>query len=178
MGTAGSFTPEKLVLAILASSPAARDEVAAAAASSWGAVDLRAGPLPFTWSRYYDGEMGAPLQRSFLSFARLVDPADLAAIKEEANRLEERWARAGRRTVNIDPGLLALTRFTLASTKDTAHRVPLARGIYAEVTLLFAHGRFQPLEWTYPDYRSEEYHAVLHDIRALYKEQLKAVGRA
>jgi hypothetical protein len=177
MGTAGTYTPEKLVLAILSPLPGAGEEVAAAAASSWGPVDLRAGPLPFTWSHYYDSEMGAPLLRSFLSFERLVDPSALAAIKEETNTLEARWTRDGRRSVNIDPGLLAVSRFTLASTKDTAHRVPLSRGIYAELTLLFAGGGFHALEWTYPDYRSEEYQAVLRQIRAVYKEQLRAAGR-
>ena len=70
---------------------------------------------------------------------------------------------------------MALSRFTLATTKENAHRIPLSDGIYAEITLLYARGGFQPLEWTYPDFRSERYRALLSDIRALYKAQLPAL---
>ncbi len=116
--------------------------------------------------------MGTPILRFFLAFRELVDPSRLAAVKGESNTLEERWRRDGRRAVNLDPGLLALSRFVLATTKENAHRIPLSGGIYAEVTLLYARGGFRPLEWTYPDYRSPEYLAILNDIRTRYKEQL------
>jgi hypothetical protein len=45
----------------------------------------------------------------------------------------------------------------LASTKDHAHRLYLGEGIYAEVTLAFRQRQWQPLEWTYPDYRRADY---------------------
>jgi hypothetical protein len=41
------------------------------------------------------------------------------------------------------------------------------------VTLLFEKGSFRPVEWTYPDYRSAGYIAILNSIRALHKEQVK-----
>jgi hypothetical protein len=46
----------------------------------------------------------------------------------------------------------------LASTKDHAHRIYLADGIYAEVTLSFRAGAWQPFDWTYPDYRRPDFH--------------------
>jgi hypothetical protein len=176
MGSATPFTPEKLVLAVLAPRAGLPAGLEAVLEAAWGPLDLRAGPIPFTWSSYYDAEMGAPLTRHFVAFERLVDPADLAQVKEESTRIEERFSRGGRRTVNLDPGLLALPRFTLATTKDNPHRVPLARGIYAEVTLVYAHGAWQALPWTYPDWRSEAYHAVLTEARTTYKAQLHAGG--
>jgi hypothetical protein len=78
---------------------------------------------------------------------------------------------AGLRPVNLDPGLLSLARFVLASTKPSAHRVPLASGIYAEIELLFERGSFRPVEWTYPDYRTREYLDILGHIRGLLKAQ-------
>ena len=45
----------------------------------------------------------------------------------------------------------------LASTKDHAHRIYLGDGIYAEVTLAYRQRQWQPLEWTYPDYRRDDY---------------------
>lgn len=41
------------------------------------------------------------------------------------------------------------------------------------MTLLYHKGGFQPLEWTYPDYRSERYLAFLNEVRSLYKAQVR-----
>ncbi len=173
MGSAGAYTPEKLVLGVLTSSPEVRDDLRAETSGTWGPVDYESGLIPFTFSHYYDEEMGTPIHRLFLSFERLVDPSELADIKVRTNELEKRWVKAGRRTVNLDPGLVALSRFSLATTKENAHRIPLSRGIYAEITLLFSRGSYRPLAWTYPDYRSEPTVALLNHIRGVYKAQLR-----
>ena len=174
MGSAGAFTAEKLVIGVLTSRadrmgedhrPRSRPRAGVRSTS-------RCDPFPFTFTDYYNEEMGVPIRRFFLSFERLVDPSCLAAIKMETNGIEERYREEGRRKVNLDPGLLALPRFTLATTKENAHRIPLADGIYAEITLLYHKGSFQPLPWTYPDFRSERYIAILNGVRARYKAQL------
>ncbi len=172
MGTAGTYTPEKLVIGILSSRPQREEELLAVLCEEWGRVDFRSASVPFTFTHYYDEEMGLPIARSFVSFALLVDPSCLAGVKLRTNAIEERFREDGRRKVNLDPGLMALSRFALATTKESAHRVPLSGGIYAEITLLYSRGSFRPLEWTYPDFRSTEYITTLNSIRALYKEQL------
>ena len=55
----------------------------------------------------------------------------------------------------LHPGVLALGKFLLATTKDQAHRVYLRDGIFAEVTLRFQDGAFRPWPWTYADYREQ-----------------------
>jgi len=45
----------------------------------------------------------------------------------------------------------------LATTKDQQHRLYLGQGIYAEVTLAFRSRQWQPLGWTYPDYRRADF---------------------
>lgn len=142
--------------------------------SRWGRIDYECEPFPFTWTHYYDAEMNGEIARSFVSFERLADPAGLAAIKRETNGLENAFREPSGRTVNLDPGLMALSRFSLATTKENAHRIPLSDGIYAEITLLYARGGFHPLEWTYPDYRSDVVLAILGRIRDVYKAQLAA----
>ena len=77
------------------------------------------------------------------------------------------------RKINLDPGLLDLNRLVLATTKHAGHRIPLAEGIYAEITLHYRRGRFEPLPWTYPDYRSEEYQRILLELREIFHGQLK-----
>jgi Domain of unknown function (DUF4416) len=172
MGNAMAFTAEKLVVGVLTSRADRREEISAALSTLWGPADFSCEPFPFSFTDYYNDEMGVPIMRFFLSFDRLVDPSRLAAIKKETNVIEERFREDGKRKVNLDPGLLALSRFTLATTKENAHRIPLADGIFAEITLLYHKGGFQPLPWTYPDFRSERYLAILNGIRARYKTQL------
>jgi hypothetical protein len=166
MGKTSSFPPERLVLGIL-SSPEARGagELERELSSRFGPFE-RGPELPFPWSGYYDAEMGGRPARSFAAFARLVDPSTLPDIKKWTNELELRLARAGGgRLYNLDPGLLSLPRFVLATTKARPHRIPLGSGIYGELTLMFDSGDYRPLPWTYPDWASEEYRAYLRGLR-------------
>ncbi|MGO9412703.1 MAG: DUF4416 family protein [Spirochaetia bacterium] len=174
MGEATQFLPEKLVMAVLISRPQTEQELLGIFDRTWGPSDFCSQLMPFSYTDYYDAEMGPDIQRFFVSFRRLVDPSMIAEIKLQTNRVEEQFREAGGRKVNIDPGLLCLSRFILVTTKESAHRIPLSGGIHAEITLLFHKGSFRPLEWTYPDYRSPEYLHVLNEIRGLYKAQTHA----
>jgi len=174
LGEATQFLPEKLVMAILISRREREEELLETLERTWGQPDLCSSTIPFTYTNYYDAEMGQGIQRFFVSFRRLVDPSLIAEIKLQTNQIEEQFREEDARKVNIDPGLLCLSRFILVTTKESAHRIPLSGGIYAEVTLLFHKGSFHPLEWTYPDYRSSEYLRILNDIRSLYRAQTHA----
>jgi hypothetical protein len=70
-------------------------------------------------------------------------------VKGWTNGLEERLAAGGKRRVNIDPGYLARAHLILATGKGYTHRPYLRDGIYADLTLVFQQGGFQPLPWTY-----------------------------
>jgi hypothetical protein len=177
MGRVAEFETEKLVLGVLLSEISLRAALLEGLQGLFGSVDFTGPDLPFTSSHYYDAELGASIVRFFLSFRELVDPQTLPEIKIETNRLELRLGSGSRRRVNLDPGLLSLSRFVLASTKNSAHRIPLRHGIYAEVTLVYERGSFRPLEWTYPDYRSPGYLQVLGRIRGIYKEQRREAAR-
>ena len=78
------------------------------------------------------------------------------------------------RPLNLDPGYLTAAKLVLASTKDHSHRLYLAEGIYAEVTLYYRDGRWQPREWTFPDYRRADYQEFFNAARRLLRQ---AVGR-
>jgi hypothetical protein len=173
MGSPGEFPAEKLVVGVLLSRPELKAGLLLRLEQVFGPSDWVSPELPFGYTRYYDREMGGPILRFFVSCRELVDPAGLAAAKLRSNALEEEFRRPALRPVNLDPGLLSLARFVLASTKPAAHRVPLSGGIYAEVELLYEHGGFRPVEWTYPDYRSREYRDILERIRGLFKDQCR-----
>ena len=168
LGRLRPFTPEKLVIPILISGESHRSSVLRELNRRYGEIDYTSIDLPFTYTRYYDEEMGSPITRFFVSFRNLVDPGALGRIKAETNDLEDLFRDAGKRRVNLDPGLVSGGRFILASTKNAAHRIPLADGIYGEITLVYEKGGYRPLEWTYPDYRSGDYTGILAEIRRIY----------
>ena len=173
MGIPLEFTPHKLVIGVLRSGDGKQGGLHEVLEDRFGPIDFVSESLPFTYTSYYRGEMGDRIDRYFLSFTVLVMPDRLSEIKLAANGLENQFAREGKRTVNLDPGLLALSRFTLATTKDNAHRIALKDGIYGELTLLYMRKDFHVLPWTYPDYATREYRDILIKIREIYKEDLK-----
>lgn len=138
--------------------------------AEFGPADDQAGPWDFGFTDYYAAEMGAPLSRWFLALARPVGQEALAAVKRRTIELERELAAAGRwpvrRPVNLDPGVVTLTKLVLASTKDWGHRVCIAPGLYGEVTLRYARGSFRSCEWTYPDFRRPEQLEFLNRVRA------------
>lgn len=141
----------------------------------FGPVDMESPLIPFSFTDYYLSELGPDLKRKLLSFDRLIYPGSLARIKKLTNDLEKRFQReAGKRGINIDPGYLEPGKLVLATTKNQQHRIYLGEGIYGEVTLRFRKGRFEPWEWTYPDYRSGVYFGFLTEVRKLYLRQLSS----
>jgi hypothetical protein len=142
----------------------------------FGPVALASQPYEFHQTAYYEAAMGRGLQKQLLAFERLF-PADcLAEAKLRTNEIETELARAKKyseeRPLNLDPGILTLGKFMLATTKDQAHRIYLRDGIYAEVTLRFQAGVFEPWPWTYADYRLPAVRAFLKEARDFYRQQL------
>ncbi|MGQ9512048.1 DUF4416 family protein [Thermodesulfitimonas sp.] len=166
--------PVKPVVGIFSADETLLTAVAGELARWLGEPDYESPLLAFEQTRYYEREMGPGLKRRFYAFPRLIDAAELVALKRWAIETEARWQHAGRRRVNVDPGYVSLAKLVLATTKDNVHRIYLGEGIYAEVTLYFRRGRFHPWPWTYPDYASLEYRAIFEHIRELYREQLRA----
>jgi hypothetical protein len=140
---------------------------------AFGPVEERTPVFDFTFTRYYREEMGDNLKKLFLSFTGLIHPGRLPAIKLTTNRIEQTWSRDGKRKVNLDPGYISGAKLVLASTKDFAHRVFLADGIYGDVQLQFCQDRFLAEKWTYPDYQTDEALAFFHRVRKRYVQEEK-----
>jgi hypothetical protein len=143
----------------------------------FGPVALTSPAFDFHQTRYYEPTMGGGLRKRFLVFEGLVEPDCLAQVKFQTNDLERELAASGTyaepRPLNLDPGVLTLGKFVLATTKDQAHRIYLGSGIYAEVTLRFQAGAFVPWEWTYADYREPDVRAFLNEAREYYRRRVR-----
>jgi hypothetical protein len=136
-------------------------------------IEERTEVMPFSQSDYYCPEMGKDLSRYFLLFAPLSQRDGLVEVKLQTNRIETSHSVHGRRSVNIDPGYIALEQMVLATTKGYTHRIYLGRGIFADLALAFENGTYHRLPWTYPDYGSEELISILNRWREHYKRLLR-----
>jgi len=144
----------KLICGLIANSKEMLEKGITGLKENFGDIDRRSKIIPFDFTDYYEKEMGKGLIREWVSFLKPIKEDNIKDIKLKTIELEKHFAsKNGRRSVNIDPGYVSLSKLVLASTKNYAHRIYLGDGIFAEVTLIYKKGAFQPLEWTYPDYR-------------------------
>ena len=139
---------------------------------NFGQPLLPVAKFDFTFSDYYEEEMGPNLRKVFLVSQRWIDPAELPEWKLRAMALEEKHAAAGKRTLNLDPGYLDAPKLVLATAKNFAHRIYLGRGVYADVQLYVKSGRFQVNPWTYPDYGLAAHLAFFEQARKLYMQKI------
>lgn len=153
----GAFTAEKELF----------PEALSALTALFGPLEAISPWFSFHHTSYYDQEMGGPLYRRLMAFKNLVDQGNLADIKLAANKLELSWIKPdGGRRINLDPGYLTPERFVLATGKNYIHRIYLLKGIYADLTLVYRQGGYEPLLWTYPDYAEEGIRGFLLQLRS------------
>jgi hypothetical protein len=169
MGQASSPSPALLVMAAFSRHEAALEWARASAVEAFRPVALESPAFDFCETGYYEPTMGPGLRKVFFAFVELIDPSRLVEIKLQTNAWEKEYAdSAGHeepRPLNLDPGYLTLGKLVLASTKDFCHRIYLDRGIYAEVTLFYRHGRWEHHPWTFADYRREDYQQFFSECR-------------
>jgi hypothetical protein len=145
----------------------------------YGQIALVSADFSFEHTKYYDSTMGTGLIKRFLVFEPIA-PADcLSEVKRATIALEKEISQSAQypeiRPLNIDPGLIQLGKFLLASTKDQAHRIYLRDDIFAEVTLRFEAGAFEIWPWTYADYREAGVREFLGQARQLLYERVTAI---
>ncbi len=174
MGKPKEPHPAKLFMSLIVSEDLIFQQGIEEIRLTFGEMDFISERLPFNFTDYYTGEMGSDLFRHFITFERLIPIPELPGIKRRTNNLEEKLAASpGKRRINIDPGYLCLEHVILATTKGYTHRPYLREGIYADLTLIYRNKTYQPLEWTYPDYRQAEVIELFNRIRKRYLKKLK-----
>ena len=168
MGKIRKYNRVKLVIGLIYSDEVVFLKAKEKLRRKFGKIDFESAALDFNYTDYYEPEMGTGLKRKFISFRKLIPISGLYSIKLYTSRLESGFLSVSGRKINIDPGYVDLAKLVLASTKDYAHRIYLRKGIFAEITLSYRGNSFSPNQWTYPDYRSQEYIGIFNQIRKLY----------
>jgi hypothetical protein len=165
--------PVKLMVAILWADEQACAEAVQRMTEKWGSIDFMGTEHPFTATDYYVAEMGQHLQRRLVSFDKLMPPESIREAKLDCNEMEAALANAGQRRVNLDIGYLDHNKLVLASAKNAGQKIHLGDGIYADLIARYKAGRYQPFDWTFPDFKDGRYDAELAEIRRLYLNQLR-----
>ena len=164
--------PAKLIFSLLLKHKQLLSSVVKDLAEAFGQIDMISPWFPFDFTSYYEPEMGKPLLRRIIAFRKLIQQDELSAVKQTANAIEQRHLENSKRCVNLDPGYLVHARFVLATGKDYSHRIYIGNGIYADLTLFYQGGGFQPLPWTYPDYAAQVMRSYLVRVRQKYSLDL------
>ena len=109
--------------------------------------------------------MGSPIFRRLCSFEKLQLPTFLVEMKIRCNQMEQQLSIDGKRTVNLDAGYLDHNKVVLASAKEAGQKIYLDRGIYADLAERYKSRKYQPFEWSFPDFRDGRYDQELLAIR-------------
>lgn len=179
MGAIYDFEKEKLIVGVIYHDAEVLEAALERLTALFGEIEDCSEEFSFSaeFSTYYDEEIGGEGLRRIYSFRECVDPARQAEIKELTNAIEADFAVEGNRRINLDPGFINHGRLMLATTKKAGFRIPLARGIYTELTLFWARGAWQKLPWTYRDYQSERVQRFITMVRKKYLAERKATEK-
>jgi hypothetical protein len=173
MAQTGLPAPVKMIIAVLWSDEASREQVFAECKTLWGSMDFQGADHVFDVTDYYEPEMGSPLYRRLISFKDLVQPDRLAELKLRTNEIEMRHRASAGRLINLDIGYLDHNKLVLASAKAAGQKIYVGQGMYADLIARFGHGNYQPFEWTFIDFKDGRYNKELNEIRDIYLSQLR-----
>lgn len=173
MGKIKRISPVKLFLGFIYKDEAVYRKSLNVIQRRFGSIDHESPVFDFSFTDYYEKEMGPGLKKKIVSIERLIQPCELSRIKIITNSIEEKLSESGSRRINIDPGYLDNAKLVLASTKDFYHRIYIGKGIFAELTLYYKDKDYHWLEWTYPDYKSDGYIGFFKEARGIYARKVK-----
>ncbi|MBI3823332.1 MAG: DUF4416 family protein [Planctomycetes bacterium] len=142
----------------------------------WGAIDFEGPDHPFDRTTYYEPEMGPNLVRRLIAFATLRCPGELARAKNACIEIEKELPGPTGRRVNLDIGYLDHNKIVLASVKAPGQKIYLSDGIFADLVARYSQGRYQPFEWTFPDFKDGRYDTELAEMRSQYIRQRKGLS--
>ena len=175
MGAVLDFEKEKLIVGVIYNDMDIYRRAIDMLTEAFGEIEDESEHFSFSeeFSDYYDEELGGRGMRVIFSFRDTVEPDRQAEIKKATNEMERILSEDGRRLINLDPGFINHGRLMLATTKAAGFRIPLADGIYTELTLFWARGAWHKLPWSYRDYQSERVQKFITSVRSKYLKHRK-----
>ena len=99
----------KLIVALLAQNEGFLESARKELQDLYGKEETVTGPFPYTWTHYYESEVGKAPIRCLISYKNFIEREEIVSIKHQTNHLEQ--VLGGGRPVNIDPGYMTLGQF-------------------------------------------------------------------
>lgn len=143
--------------------------------NTWGKIRHKGKLFPFDETSYYTPEMGEGLYRGVISFEKTISPESIAEEKERSNALELDMAKVANgaedsRSVNIDIGYMDLDKVVLPSYKRGPFKLYAGKGVWLDMQLTYAKGKFHSTAWAFEDFVRNPYQHDLQLIRERYKK--------
>ncbi|MBD3401494.1 DUF4416 family protein [candidate division GN15 bacterium] len=183
MGRVVTPPPGRLIFSVVYCHIDALADGLARLEKEFGSVQFETVDIPFHGEPRHVEEMGDPLFRRFFSFEQLIDPDKLVDVKRTCRKVEAAFAdHVGDhlfRAVNVDPGVMTPEKVVMASSHEYNYRIYLGKGVFAQIELIYARGRYVGLPWTNPDFCHAEALEFFSRVRGsfdLVKEKAAAVG--
>jgi len=171
--------PGRLVVSIIYSSIDALADALKLLERQFGRVQYETIETTYSATTYAE-EMGDSLQRRFFSFEKPVERDRLPQIKTACQKIEKQFGDHVDdftfRTVNLDPGILTPDNLVMASTREYNHRIYLSDGVFADLVLVFAKGRFVRMPWTISDFYHGEAIEFFLRVRASFELMEEPAG--
>ncbi|MBI4439456.1 DUF4416 family protein [Candidatus Woesearchaeota archaeon] len=145
----------KLVLGMLFSDDELMGKALDALQKGLGAVS-ESHSYDFVFTDYYEKEMGKGLKKKFVVMGKDVGEEELASIKIFTNLVEDGMRKDGKRTVNIDPGVLSKEGLVLASNKEKGYKQKIGEGIFGHRVYSFSPKGVETFFHTFPDFRQKD----------------------
>jgi len=164
-------TPVKYFTAILTSDTALLPGVLKCLKKYFGEADHLGAWVDFTWTDFYEKEMGRGLKRCIVSFGKLQPSQILPKTKIWTAKVEDKFRMTGNRRVNIDAGYMDFCKLVLASGKFGGHKIAITDKCYADMLLDYQKGEWKPFAWCFPDFKNGVYNKDLTKIRGLLKSR-------
>jgi hypothetical protein len=128
---------------------------------TFGQIKTKSHIYNFTFSNYYEKEMGKNLKKQILIFKKQINKLDLIKIKQQTTEIEKQLATNNNRNVNLDPGYLSEKEFVLASNKPKSWKQKLDETTHAHTILTFNNNQIKQFHHTFPEFKDKEIRAFL-----------------
>lgn len=96
--------PARLITGIIHASCIPIEQILNELQKAYSGVEMMSITRPFSWTSYYNREMGNDLDRTFLAFGCLVPQDSLVEMKKKAIALEEKWKKKRKTQCKYRPG--------------------------------------------------------------------------
>lgn len=165
----------QLLAFVLQAGPEWDAGVLGALEKTWGPIRYKGKLFAFDQTNYYEPEMGEGLYRGVVSFEKTIPAETIAVEKARSNALEIEFSKSPdelHRKVNVDIGYMDLDKVVLPSYKRGPFKLYAGEGVWLDMLLTYAKGKFNPTAWAFEDFKRNPYH---HDLQ-LIRERFKKAG--